>query len=105
MKAIIDGKRYDTETAKLIANAGSVGLSRSDFRHWNEDLYRTKNGSWFIAGEGGALTKYARQVGSNASGAGEQIQPLTEDEVRDWMEKSENYNVLEEYFSDSIIDA
>ena len=105
MKAIIDGKRYDTETAELIASDCSVGMSKSDFRWWEEKLYKTKKGTWFIAGEGGALTKYAVQVGSNASGAGEEIIPLSEEEVRKWLEKSENYAVFEKWFSECIEDA
>ena len=105
MKAIIDGKRYDTETAELIASDCSVGMSKSDFRWWEEKLYRTAKGAWFLAGEGGALTKYAVQVGSNASGAGEEIIPLSEEEVRKWLEKSENYDALEKHFSSAIEDA
>ena len=105
MKAIIGGKRYDTEKAELIASDHSVGMSKSDFRWWEEELYRTPKGSWFLAGEGGALTKYAIQVGSNASGAGEAITPLSEEEVREWLEKSENYDALEKHFSSAIEDA
>ncbi len=105
MKAIINGKRYDTDKAALIASDGSAGLSRSDFQWWEEDLYLTKNGSWFVAGTGGALTKYAKPVGSNGTSGGERIIPLTAEEARDWLENSENYNSLEYHFGDTIVDA
>ncbi len=48
MKKIINGKRYDTETAKLI---GSDGYSNpSDFNYWSEDLYQKKTGEFFLYG-------------------------------------------------------
>jgi hypothetical protein len=47
MKTIIDGKRYNTLTATLISN-GSADCAMSDFRWFDESLYRTTKGqfSW-----------------------------------------------------------
>ena len=39
MKKIIDGKMYNTDTAKFIASNGSSGLSTSDFNYYENDLY------------------------------------------------------------------
>ena len=84
MKKIIKGKLYNTETAKEIA-AWSNGLSYSDFNWCEETLYRKKTGEYFVAGEGGARSKYAERHG-DMWGAGEEIVPMTEDEARTWAE-------------------
>ena len=63
MKKVINGKRYDTDTATLM---GSDSFSNSrDFRHWIEELYRKNNGEYFLYGKGGAMTKYAKAVAAN----------------------------------------
>jgi len=70
----------------------------------DETLYRTDNGSWFLYGAGGANTKYSKPAGHIRSG-GEHIIPMDEDEVFQWVERTENIKALEEYFSDNIEDA
>ena len=81
MKKIINGKRYDTKTATEIASAWN-GCSRSDFNFLLETLYRTDGGAWFLAGEGGALTKYAEVLeGGRSHCGGKDIVPLTPAEV------------------------
>lgn len=103
MKKIIDGKRYDTEKAKCVASyENSYGIN--DFKHYSENLYLTTSGSWFLHGSGGPMTKYSKQAG-DATCAGEDIIPMTEKEVIQWMEEHEEYEGLEHYFPDSIIDA
>ena len=85
MKKIINNKRYDTDTAELL---GSDSYSNSrDFRHWTEELYRKRNGEYFLYGEGGPMTKYAQTVGQNEWSGGEKIIPLTADAAREWAEK------------------
>ena len=64
MRKIIDGKRYDTDTATHVANYNN-GHNPGDFQWTNEDLYRTAKGNWFVHGSGGAMTCYVRQTGSN----------------------------------------
>lgn len=85
MKHIIDGKTYNTETAQELGSRWN-GLADSDFRHISESLYRTKNDLYFLAGKGGALTRYSRPVG-DMTGGGERIIPLSESEAREWMER------------------
>jgi hypothetical protein len=103
MKAIINGKRYDTATAAEIASWGN-GLGSSDFKNCDETLYRTKKGAWFLHGDGGAMTRWARAV-SNGHTGGEGIQPLTPDEARGWLERHGMTSALEKHFSDTIEDA
>ena len=84
MKKIINGKRYDTETAEKIGvwdNSRSI----SDFDCCEETLYRKRTGEFFIHGGGGARTKYAKEE-YGMYGWGEAIIPLTYDEAREWAE-------------------
>jgi len=97
MKRIIYGKRYDTETAERIAHDSES--NPSDFRYYNESLYRTKRGAWFVAGEGGALSSWAQPAEGGGSCYGEGIRPLSEDEARDWLEHAEETEALEKFFS------
>ena len=104
-KAIINGKRYNTETADFVAS-WSNGYSYSDFKHCEEDLYRTKRGSWFTVGSGGPLSGYSRSVGQNSwSGSSDVIRPLDADEARRWLERHGETAALETYFPDVIEDA
>ena len=96
MKKIINRKRYDTETAKLI---GSYGYSNpSDFNYWSEDLYQKKTGEFFLYGEGGARTQYAQAIDLNSWCGGERIMPLSYDEAREWAEKHLDADTYKEVF-------
>jgi hypothetical protein len=103
MKQIIDGKRYDTETATLVASY-SNGLGSSDFRNLCEKLYITGKGNWFISGEGGALTAYAQPAGNMTTG-GSAIRPLISGEALEWLERHNCSDEIEEYFAEDIEDA
>lgn len=106
MKAIIDGKRYDTETATEIASTGGGrGYSpQRDFHRWEETIYRTKRGAWFLHGIGGALTSYAEQCG-DGMGWGESIRALTPEEARARLEEWNAVEALEEHFAAEVEDA
>ena len=86
MRKIIDGKSYNTETATELAHYES-GESRRDFRYIWEALYRTRKGAYFVAGEGGPMTCYARSCSDNTTCGGEGIRVLTEAEAKEWMER------------------
>ena len=84
MKRVVDGKLYDTETAELI---GEDSFSnKSDFRYYDEALYKTAKGAFFLAGEGGAKTKYACPVENGATG-GECLFVLSDKEALHWCEQ------------------
>lgn len=93
MIKIIDGKSYNTETSEKLAEYWN-GCSRLDFRFMSEDLYKTKKGQFFIAGEGGAMTKYSKTCG-NMRCSGEHIDLLSEAEAREWIEQYANDKYLE----------
>lgn len=85
MKRIINGKLYDTETAREVG-AWDNGLGSSDFGLVEETLYRKRTGEYFLHGWGGAASRYAKQVGTSTWGAGAEITPMTYDEAREWAE-------------------
>ncbi len=103
MKRVIDGKMYNTETAEELASAHN-GLNASDFDYCQESLYRTKKGVFFLAGDGGARTKYARRV-SNGTCEGSGIIPLLEEEALAWLEENHETELIEELFSDQVVEA
>ena len=55
MKKIINGKKYDTDTAKCVGH-DSFGC-RGDFRYWFEQLYQKQTGEFFIYGDGAYVIK------------------------------------------------
>lgn len=89
MLQIIDGKRYNTETAEHLAEARGGG-GCSDFHHWEEELYRTPKGVYFLAGSGGPMTSWSRRTADNMTAGGEGIRVLTEAEAREWVERYAN---------------
>ncbi len=82
MKKIIDGKKYDTETAEYL-RGWSNDYAVNDFNYCEEALYRKKTGEYFLFGEGGPLSKY-REHFPDGWGSGCDITPLTEDEAKAW---------------------
>lgn len=97
MKQVIDGKVYNTETAEVVAEF-SNDFGVSDFRHCEETLYRTKKGRFFLAGEGGPMSRYSKSVGDMQSG-GSGIIALTVTEAQEWCEQTDvETSVIEELF-------
>ena len=98
MKRIINGKIYNTETATLIAN-WSNGMYRNDFGYCYESLYVTKKGAYFVAGDGGALSRWSVSCGNGQVG-GSGIEALTEAEALEWCEVHDiDADVIEQHFS------
>lgn len=86
MKKIIDGKLYDTDTAKQMGIWANNGSWR-DHNHCVETLYRKRTGEYFLHGEGGPMTKYAVSTGQNSWSGGEKIIPLSASKAREWAEE------------------
>ena len=103
MKSIIDGKKYDTETSRLI---GEDSFSNpGDLHHWQESLYVTKNGSYFLAGSGGAMSKYSQQEGSSSWSGSSNIYPFEEIVAFRWAEDHLSADIIEKYFSEFVEEA
>lgn len=100
MKKIINGKKYDTETAKECGSYWN-GCSANDFDYVKEVLYKKKTGEFFLYGKGGARTGYAETVqGDNCYTGGEAITPYTEDEAKRWAERHLEVEEYEKIFGE-----
>ena len=95
MKKIIDGKMYNTDTAKAISiwNDGQYG----GFNYIEETLFKKRTGEYFLYGFSGALGKYREQVDTNSWSGGSKIIPYTETEAKRWLEK---YGTADEYIAE-----
>ena len=96
MKKIINGKRYDTDTAQLMGDAGYGNYG--DFERWSEELYRKNTGEYFLHGEGGAMSRYAQETGQNQWSGGEKIIPLSYSSAQKWAEEHLSGEKYEEIF-------
>jgi hypothetical protein len=105
MKKIINGKRYDTNTATLIGGA-TAGCFSSDFRWWDEKLYRTaRSGAYFVAGSGGPMSRWSRRVDGNTWTGGDGILPVSADQALQWAEAHLPAEIVEAHFGQAITDA
>ena len=86
MKKIINGRLYDTDTAKAIGSY-SNGYGAGDLYYLNETLYRKKTGEFFLFGDGGAKTKYGVECGNRCWTSSTGINPLMEEEAKECVEE------------------
>lgn len=84
MKKIINGKTYNTDTAKKIA-VKEYGDSTKDLFYSERSLYQKKDGEYFIHSCGGAGTIYATEKENGWTGSGEVIEPVTAKEAEEFM--------------------
>lgn len=96
MKKVINGRRYDTDAAKKIADYSYS--NRSDFNYWEETLYMKRTGEFFLYGFGGPMTRYAESAGLNQWTGGSKIIPLTVEKAKEWAEKYMDADEYEEAF-------
>ena len=100
MKRIIGGATYDTYTATELYEYQHTAVNCTDFAYYEETLYRTRSGKYFLFGIGGPLSPYSKAYGNGSSGASE-IVPLTDDEARSWLEKfNDPDEICPELFAD-----
>ena len=84
MKKVINGKLYNTQTAKALASRDNH-CQPGSFDYVEEILYRKKTGEFFLRGSGGARTIYAEPCEGGSRGSS-RILPLTVAEAREWAE-------------------
>lgn len=94
----IEGTIYDTSKAEWAWNLVSRNLGSDDFHTEHTDLYRTAAGQWFIAGRGGACTRWHQDHPHNreATIAGEGIKLVDSDGALEFMINSNG--PVEAYF-------
>lgn len=97
MRKIIEGRKYDTETATKV----HCWYNDADgFDSVVETLYRKRNGEYFLHGEGGARTKYASPDGDGWCG-GSMLIPLSYEGARSWMEEHADGDEYEAEFGET----
>ena len=62
-------------------------LWKTHCEYCREELYLTKKGTYFIYGEGGALSKYSKTVGDDFT-AGNAFKILTHRGAKEWAEQN-----------------
>jgi hypothetical protein len=103
MKKIINGKVYDTETAQEMGCWSNMSDVRN-FHQFTETLYRKRTGEYFLHGEGGPMTQYARAVDTNSWTGGERIMPMTYQEAQKWAEEHLDGDEYEAIFGEIVED-
>ena len=86
MKRVIAGRVYNTETATDICTQSRC---HSDFSDHTTTLYRTKNGNYFLSGEGGPQSRWSQSCGQNSWSGGSGLIPIDADEARQFAEDRE----------------
>ena len=108
MIKVIDGKRYNTETAEIVFTHTN-GCYADDFRFRRKQLFRAPKGAWFIHHYGGAMTDMAVSVGNNGRGGSEDIEPVSDDDAYGFLEAhsddSEAAAAIDKYFADRVEEA
>ena len=84
MKKTINGRKYDSDTAKAVAEfSNDIG----EFTEVIETLHQKRGGEFFLHCMGGPNTIYGEPRGENWRGYGQSIRPMTAAEAEEW-EKS-----------------
>ncbi|VVT33167.1 conserved hypothetical protein [Roseovarius sp. EC-HK134] len=100
MKIIFNRKIYDTEMSNAITFVRHS--SQNNISWYHEVLYRSQNGAWFTAGEGGPLSHYGIDLGDGNKEGSSKLTPMSCNQVVEWLERHAKYSVIEEYFYDQL---
>lgn len=102
MKKIIDGLTYNTETAERICDT-SNGLYGRDFGRDDSTLYRTRNGRFFLLGNGGPRSRWSISTGQNSwrGTTQDDIQAIDEYEARALVEEHATASLYERVFGET----
>lgn len=103
MKKVINGKVYNTDTAKKVGNWHNNHYP-GDFDWVAEELYQKRTGEFFLEGEGGPRTRYAVSEGQNSWRSGAKIIPLTWKAARAWAEEKLSADEYESIFGEIVED-
>lgn len=61
MKKVINGKLYDTDTAKVVKSEQNTEIIEGQFCYCYQVLYRNSNGEYFLHAKGGGLCPFGNQ--------------------------------------------
>lgn len=79
MRKVINGKTYRSHTAHLIVTLPSP-FPKTDNKWHDTRLYRNQQGAYFLAGEGGTRSRWAKNTPRGAI-EGEGIEPISKAEA------------------------
>lgn len=102
-RKIIDGRKYDTDTATFLAEYDGG----DSFSRFHDELYQKRTGEFFLYGHGGPASKYGRKADINSWDGGDGFFPLSFDAARKWAEEylsSEEYEKIFEIEDDENSD-
>lgn len=102
MKKVINGKVYDTEKAKLIAEAHHDNVQDADGKPLKQRLYQKKTAEFFIHAEGAAIELQNIFKHGYKPNAG--IYPLTYEQAQRWAERELSAEQWESIFGDPEYD-
>lgn len=102
MKRIINGKVYNTETGKQLAHRsyGTYG----DFNYYEESLYVSMKGSYYLKYSGGPLSPYGVK-GTDGTRGDSGIKPFSADEAFEWLVNSGKSELAAVLFPEKITEA
>lgn len=100
MRKIIDGRTYNTSTAREVG-AWENGRDYGDLGYCSETLYKTRRGAWFVHGEGGPQSAYSRRVDDSTIVGTSRLVAISEDEARDWVARKLDADVYEAEFGEA----
>lgn len=86
MKKIINGKLYNTDTARQVGT-WSNSADCNDLSWVEESLYQKKTGEFFLHGQGGPNTRYAQQLEASHWTGGETISLISYESAQKWAEE------------------
>lgn len=77
-------KRYNLETALFIGEY-SPDSPKNDYHYFEESLYWQNTGEFFLAGKGGAMTRYNAILEDGSMCSGARSIPLTKRQAQNWV--------------------
>jgi len=98
MKKVIKNAVYNTDTAKQLGSMDN-GYPINDFHYFEETLYRTQSGKYFLYGHGGALSRYGEWHG-NSGRSSEKIMPMSYEDASEWAQENLDGDEYIEIFGD-----
>lgn len=87
MRKIVDGKVYNTDTAMTVCDISPSGFHNGDFRYEDTYLYKSHKGTFFVAGVGGPMSRWAQAEGQNGRRGGSGLDVIDIDEARSLCER------------------
>ena len=102
MKKIVGNLLYDTEKATEITHYSN---GHTGYQRYEETLYKTENGRFFLYGAGGPMSPYCVSHDENSFSGSENIIPISGDELFCWLVEKGEVELAQEYFGKKIKEA